>query len=728
MQTDQSPSSPQESESVLRRTSQAARAGARRAVGSVTSAGRTGRGLLSRSLMVRLVVLVLSVALISIGIVGYLSFKSAQSALRSAQFTKLESARDRARQSILDHLSQTMSNAEFFARTQAVTEAAEVLAFYASVDPADYGDAVTLDFDSEKYRRIVGTMDGLFRAWMDLNAERNGYRDVMILSDPQRGFIGYILNQKTELGTDVRSKPLKDSNLAGLYRHIVETRRPAFSDPEVYGPTEEPSIYVGAPILKLDGPVLGALVLRVSVTALESILESTAQVGNTAEMYLVGRDHVVRASSVPMKYPALTSRIENRAVQEALDEKTASVEVSDSSMSTKLMAWTSMGLEQNADTAGDFEWALVASLDSREALKDVRYLAYRVVGIAFGIAILAFILAVVVARTIGGPIKAMAVTADEVSRGDLTAELPESDREDELGRLASAFSRMVKALALQIRQVREAVNVLTTSTTNIAQTVSQVNVTASQTFSAVTETMTTVEQVKQAAVVTSNRAKTVAEDARAAAGVSENGRHATEETIRRMEIIKDEVEAVRVTIDRLTSHSREIERISKAVRDLADQSNLLAVNASIEAARAGEAGRGFAVVAHEIKNLADESKTSISEIHRILADNKKWVDAVVEAVSRVTKSVEAGMEQSNVAGTAIQSLAESVTNASQAAVIIETSAEQQFAGVDQVATAMADIENAMRQNYDGTKELESAAAQLDELGALLKQLIEIYKV
>lgn len=188
------------------------------------------------------------------------------------------------------------------------------------------------------------------------------------------------------------------------------------------------------------------------------------------------------------------------------------------------------------------------------------------------------------------------------------------------------------------------------------------------------------------------------------------------------------MESIGETVVRLSEHSQAIEDIIAAVQDLADQSNLLAVNASIEAARAGDQGKGFAVVAHEIKTLADQSKEATGQVRTILEDTRKWVSAVVMATEQGSRAVGAGVSQSTVAGESIQSLANSVAASSQAASVIDTATEQQFAGVDQVARAMANIAQAMHQNLEGTSQLETAAKRLEDLGVSLKDLVERYRV
>jgi len=234
--------------------------------------------------------------------------------------------------------------------------------------------------------------------------------------------------------------------------------------------------------------------------------------------------------------------------------------------------------------------------------------------------------------------------------------------------------------------------------------------------------------LRQAAKLSGEKAKYVARSSLDAANISEAGKQATQDTAERMELIRQQMESIGETVIRLSDHSQAIEDIIAAVQDLADQSNLLAVNASIEAARAGEQGKSFAVVAHEIKSLADQSRQATEQVRSILHETRKWVNAVVMATEQGGKAVQAGVEQSAAAGESINALAESIVESSQAAAVIDSSSQQQFAGVDQVSLAMGNIGQAMRESLDGTTELEAAAKRLDDLGGQLRKLVERYRV
>ncbi|TAN70412.1 MAG: chemotaxis protein [Methylobacter sp.] len=274
------------------------------------------------------------------------------------------------------------------------------------------------------------------------------------------------------------------------------------------------------------------------------------------------------------------------------------------------------------------------------------------------------------------------------------------------------------------RQLRETIAQLSTSSTEILATTTQVASGSAETATAVSETTATVEEVKQTVQLANQKAKRVSDSAQQVAQVSQTGRQAVEALIAGMDRIRDQTASAAESIVRLSEQSQAIGEIILTVNDLAEQSNLLAVNAAIEAAKAGEQGKGFAVVAQEIKSLAEQSKQATAQVRAILGDIQKATGAAVMATDLSGKAVEEGMQQSDAAGEAIRMLAESIVEAAQAALQIAASSQQQMVGMDQVALAMENIKQACTQNMAGTKQAEVAALNLHEQGVKLKQLVE----
>jgi methyl-accepting chemotaxis protein len=319
----------------------------------------------------------------------------------------------------------------------------------------------------------------------------------------------------------------------------------------------------------------------------------------------------------------------------------------------------------------------------------------------------------------------MADVAKRIAASDLTGRIKPQSEKDLLG---NAFATMVDNLRRSTAELAEGVNVLASSASEILASTTQVASGAAETGTAIAETTTTVEEVKQTAQVASQKAKSVAESAQKANQVAQAGRRSVDASIEGMKRIQGQMGSIAESVVKLSEQSQAIGEIIATVNDLAEQSNLLAVNAAIEAAKAGEQGKGFAVVAQEVKSLAEQSKQATGQVRTILNDIQKATTAAVLATEQGSKAVETGVKQSGEAGDAIRQLADSITEAAQAATQIAASSQQQLVGTDQVAMAMENIKQASTQNMAGTKQAELAAQSLHELGQRLKKLVEQYRM
>jgi methyl-accepting chemotaxis protein len=173
----------------------------------------------------------------------------------------------------------------------------------------------------------------------------------------------------------------------------------------------------------------------------------------------------------------------------------------------------------------------------------------------------------------------------------------------------------------------------------------------------------------------------------------------------------------------LNEQSKMIGEIIKTVDDLAQQSNLLAVNASIESAKAGEHGKGFAVVAQEVKKLAQESKAATAHVRRILNDVVHATGVATKASEQGSQVVQHGQELASQAKEALYSLSQNIEQAAEASTRIQISSDQQLVGMEQLVLAMTSVNDASDQNLRSIKELEQAAADLNELGIRLRDLV-----
>lgn len=388
-------------------------------------------------------------------------------------------------------------------------------------------------------------------------------------------------------------------------------------------------------------------------------------------------------------------------------------------------------------------------------------------GTAVAALLSATLIVVLLTRITAAPLRGLAAAADRIAEGDLEVEVPRNGRRDEIGALSDAFERMLgslrqmsevarriaaqdltvqvepqsardqlgQALATMVVNLRgattrlsENVNTLAASASQILAATTQVASGAAETGTAIAQTTTTVEEVKQTAQLASQKARQVSDSAQKASLVGDAGRQSVSASIEGMRHIQSQMESIADTVVRLSEHSQAIGEIIAAVNDLAEQSNLLAVNAAIEAARAGEHGKGFSVVAQEVRSLAEQSRQATAQVRGILHDIQKATTAAVLATEQGSKAVEVGMKQSTEAGEAIAQLAGTVSEAAQAATQIAASSQQQLVGTDQVALAMQNIRQASMQNVSATKQAELAAHNLAQIGAALKDIVAQYKL
>ncbi len=488
------------------------------------------------------------------------------------------------------------------------------------------------------------------------------------------------------------------------------------------------TLTLAAPV-KVEGKVKGVLIAYLRWKALETLLLGT-KVAQSGNLFVVDKsDRVILHPEKSYYGIQLGDRALNlMQLGEAIKAKKTSVTYEATNSATGKSEFRMAGIAYPAPVRNlEFlEWKIGAYAPASEVL-----LLPNILGtlgtILIAVVVIVIALSLTLAGRISQPIAAIADVARKVADYDLTVDAPDLARTDEIGDLSRAFGSMLQSLKIQITQVLQGSEVLKAAVQQITSSVSEVAAGSAQVAGSVSETATTLEQLRRSAKNSGDKAKSLSEMALNALGASIQGREATEGSLRGIRTIKEQVEIVGKTVTTLSEQSVSIEQIIATVSDLADQSNLLAVNASIEAARAGDSGKGFSVVALEIKTLSDESRQSTRQIGDILDNIRKSISAVVMSMDQVNSALETGIGQSSKTEESIAILNQSVELSSKEATFIEAASSQQNIGMDQVSDAMVSIEQAMNQNLGVVGQLEDAASKLADLGEQIRKSVESYR-
>ena len=350
-----------------------------------------------------------------------------------------------------------------------------------------------------------------------------------------------------------------------------------------------------------------------------------------------------------------------------------------------------------------------------------------VVGLLIIATILTMLFAWLLTRSITQPIAAALEAAETIAEGNLTRPI-KVDGTDEAGRLLLAMQKMQEKLrdtlmrisgsATQLASAAEELNAVTDES---ARGLSQQNNEIEQAATAVNEMTSAVEEVARNAVSTSEASK----NATASAG---DGRDLVQETVNAIERMSGDVQSTADLIGNLAEESRDIGKVLDVIRGLADQTNLLALNAAIEAARAGEAGRGFAVVADEVRALAHRTQQSTSEIERMIGSIQGGTEQAVGSMRNSTERAESTLNIAKGAGLALDTINSAVVEINERNLVIAAAAEEQAAVAREVDRNLVNIRDLSAQSSNGASQTSAASGELTRLAVDLNSMVSRFSL
>ncbi|PBP84983.1 methyl-accepting chemotaxis protein [Pseudomonas syringae] len=344
--------------------------------------------------------------------------------------------------------------------------------------------------------------------------------------------------------------------------------------------------------------------------------------------------------------------------------------------------------------------------------------------IAFVVAIM---LGILITRMITGPLRSAIEVAQRIASGDLTQSVS-STRGDEAGHLLNAIGTMQGNLKRTIQEISSASDQLASAaeelgavTEESTRGLTRQNDEIQQAATAVNEMTAAVEEVARNAVSTSEESKSLATDAA-------NGRGQVDNTVKGIGTMVSEITESTGSVTTLAGHVRDISKVLEVIRSIAEQTNLLALNAAIEAARAGEQGRGFAVVADEVRALAHRTQASTVEIEGMIGTVQSGADGAVAAMSKSLATATNTQELAQRAGSALEKITSGVGMINERNMVIASASEEQAQVAREVDRNLVNIQELSAQSAAGANQTSASSQELSRLATSFNTMVAQFKL
>jgi len=586
-------------------------------------------------------------------------------------------------------------------------------------DPYPY-DEMDVDDVYEKY-------DEFFQFY----AKSYGYYDIFVIC-PEHGHVMYSQAKNSDIGANLSTGELKNSPLAKVWKKVKDTKRPVFVDMQPYAPSKgEPAMFLGAPVM-MNGYLRGVVVFKISDKEINNIMQFRKGYGETQEDYLVGADKLMRSDSFldPKQHSLRTSfatpskgAVATVSSKEALNGKTGIDIVENYNGVSVLSAYRPVKVGE------DFTWGLLSEISEAEVMVGPDSFRNSIIISSIIIFIIAMLVSsLLLSIALVRPLKDMEDRAEDLAHGDgdLTQRL-DIKGNNEIAYVANYINDFIKKVQDTIVQAKSTSNENSTVAQKLASTSQEIGLKAEEESKIVGEVSTqgkNIQEILEASIVNAKETKTEIDDAESAlSSTNEIIVSLSSEIIERSEAEAELAER----LGHLSSDAQEVKNVLEVIGDIADQTNLLALNAAIEAARAGEHGRGFAVVADEVRKLAERTQKSLSEIN---ASINVIVQSITDASDAISINSTAIEKLSGDAVTAQNEISNSVAVMDKAVDKVDDMVQGYISNSKDIQTMIDKVEvvnTLSNANAKSVEEIASASDHLSSMTAQLNDLLSSYK-
>jgi methyl-accepting chemotaxis protein WspA len=546
-----------------------------------------------------------------------------------------------------------------------------------------------------------------FRSHLAYFADALAYPNIMIFDAEGNQLVR--LKDEMDLGGNLLQGPLRDSELAGVFDRARTLLQADLSDFQQYPGMSAPTAYICSPILN-QGALVGVVALELENDQVFRVFGDYTGLGVTGET-LVGRlqgEEVVVVA--PLRHRADAAfktkvRLGDKraeALQYAAQGQRGQSDTMDYRGVPVVAVWTYLP---------SYRWGMVVKQDAAEAYALVQQQRIIIFTALVLTAIVVVVVALRVARSLARPIRLAAHVAQAVAEGNLGVEVAET-ASGEPGQMLAAMNAMIVYLRRLIGKIQSSSVTLLSTATEInatsrhqEQTMSEHGASTSQAAAAVSEISSTGQQLLR----TMDEVSRVAADAGQKATAGQSRLQDMDQVMRQL---ASSTSSINGKLDVIREKAQKINGVVTTITKVADQTNLLSINAAIEAEKAGESGVGFLVVAREIRRLADQTAVATLDIERMVQEMQQAVTAGVMEMESFSKQVEHGVAEVEHVGRQMGEIIASVRSLSRNFVEVNEGMRAQSEGANQIREAMNRLNDGARRTADSLAEFNKATEQL----------------